>query len=169
MISHGQHGLRPPRPAVHATDDTPSARSSLPSHHITKWLFDSEGTPILRQFPLGLHEHAGKRDAHIGLPPKSWRRPLCCVRLDGSDLLVIDRRQQPRRAVPTLSVVEIVARGRDDGASLGLGSEVVPREPSCSRVEKNASLAALSKHDPTRPIDCRIPSRRHNAVKVLAV
>jgi len=31
-------------------------------------------------------------------------------------------------------------------------------------VEKNASAAALSKHDPTRPMDWRMSSRRHNAV-----
>jgi hypothetical protein len=32
---------------------------------------------------------------------------------------------------------------------------------SHSNDEKNASAAALSKHDPTRPIDCRIPIRAH--------
>jgi hypothetical protein len=31
-------------------------------------------------------------------------------------------------------------------------------------VEKNASAAALSKHDPTRPMHWRMSSRRHNAV-----
>lgn len=35
--------------------------------------------------------------------------------------------------------------------------------------EKNASLAALSKHDPTRPIDCRIPNCRHSVVNACAV
>ena len=33
---------------------------------------------------------------------------------------------------------------------------------SCSRVEKNASAAALSKHEPTLPIDCDTPSFRHS-------
>jgi hypothetical protein len=36
-------------------------------------------------------------------------------------------------------------------------------------VEKNASEAALSKHDPTLPIDCTTPSRRHSFVKSFAV
>jgi hypothetical protein len=40
---------------------------------------------------------------------------------------------------------------------------------SCSRVEKNASEAALSKHDPTRPIDCRTPSWRHSFMNSFAV
>jgi hypothetical protein len=40
---------------------------------------------------------------------------------------------------------------------------------SCSRVEKDASEEALSKHDPTRPIDCRTPSLRHIVVKSFAV
>src|SRR5699024_9135328 len=34
---------------------------------------------------------------------------------------------------------------------------------------KNASAAALSKHDPTRPIDWRIPSFPHNVVNASAV
>src|SRR5699024_7277682 len=34
---------------------------------------------------------------------------------------------------------------------------------------KNASAAALSKHDPTRPIDWRIPSFQHNVVNASAV
>ncbi|MDA3660156.1 MCE family protein, partial [Mycobacterium xenopi] len=42
-----------------------------------------------------------------GLPLKSWRRSLCCLRLVGSDLFVLDWRQQAGGAVPTLSVVEI--------------------------------------------------------------
>ncbi len=36
---------------------------------------------------------------------------------------------------------------------------------SHSSVEKNDSAAALSKHDPTRPIDCRIVNPAHNLVK----
>jgi hypothetical protein len=37
---------------------------------------------------------------------------------------------------------------------------------SCSRVEKNASAAAVSKHEPTLPIDCDTPSLRHSVVRV---
>jgi hypothetical protein len=40
---------------------------------------------------------------------------------------------------------------------------------SCSRVEKKASAAALSKHEPTVPIDCDTPSFRHSVVKTPAV
>ena len=40
---------------------------------------------------------------------------------------------------------------------------------SHSNDEKNASAAALSKHDPTRPIDCRIPIVRHSFVNEFAV
>jgi hypothetical protein len=38
---------------------------------------------------------------------------------------------------------------------------------SCSRVEKNASAAALSKHEPTLPIDWDTPSVRHKVVNPL--
>lgn len=31
-----------------------------------------------------------------GLPPETWKRPLSCLRLDGNDFLVLDRRQQSR-------------------------------------------------------------------------
>src|SRR6185312_7314831 len=47
----------------------------------------------------------------FGFPPKPWRVPLCCLRLDGSDLLVLDRRQQPGGAMATAGVVEVVAPG----------------------------------------------------------
>jgi len=40
---------------------------------------------------------------------------------------------------------------------------------SHSKLEKNASAAALSKHDPTRPIDWVILSRRQSLVKSFAV
>ena len=40
---------------------------------------------------------------------------------------------------------------------------------SHSRVEKNDSAAALSKHDPTRPMDWRIFNPAHNLVKSSAV
>ena len=36
---------------------------------------------------------------------------------------------------------------------------------SCSSVEKNDSTAALSKHDPTRPMDCAMSRVVHSAVK----
>ncbi|WP_231997287.1 DUF4411 family protein, partial [Mycobacterium sp. 1245111.1] len=29
-------------------------------------------------------------EGRLGLPPKSWRHSLCCLRLDGSDLFVLD-------------------------------------------------------------------------------
>jgi len=40
---------------------------------------------------------------------------------------------------------------------------------SHSKEEKNASAAALSKHDPTRPIDCLIPIFWHSLVNRFAV
>src|SRR6185437_12269155 len=61
-----------------------------------------------------------------GFPPKPWRVPLCCLRLDGSDLLVLDRRQQPGGAMATAGVVEVVAPGRHNLSCLGLGGEPMP-------------------------------------------
>src|SRR4029079_9967569 len=61
-----------------------------------------------------------------GFPPKPWRVPLCCLRLDGSDLLVLDRRQQPGGAMATAGVVEVVAPGRHTLSCLGLGGEPMP-------------------------------------------
>src|SRR6478672_9866822 len=62
----------------------------------------------------------------VGFPPKPWRVPLCCLRLDGSDLLVLDRRQQPGGAMATAGVVEVVAPGRHNLSCLGLGGEPMP-------------------------------------------
>src|ERR1700747_2764656 len=61
-----------------------------------------------------------------GFPLKSWRLHLCCVRLDGSDSLVLVRSQQRRRAVPSFGVVEVLAPGDDDSAGLGAGAEMMP-------------------------------------------
>ncbi len=50
--------------------------------------------------------------------------------------------------MPSFDVVEVLAPGDDDSAGLGAGAEMMPGDStSCSRVEKNASEAALSKHD----------------------
>jgi hypothetical protein len=46
---------------------------------------------------------------------------------------------------------------------------MVPGQHLVLQVEKNASAAALSKHDPTRLIDWRTPRRSHRPVKLLAV
>src|SRR6478672_13152501 len=62
----------------------------------------------------------------IGFPLKSWRLHLSCVRLDGSDSLVLVRSQQRRRAVPSFDVVEVLAPGDDDCAGLGAGAEMTP-------------------------------------------
>ena len=83
-----------------------------------------------------------------GFPLRSWRLHLSCVRLDGSDSLVLVGRQQRRRAVPSFDVVEVLAPGDDDSAGLGAGVEMMRDSTSCSRVEKNASEAALSTPDP---------------------
>ena len=61
-----------------------------------------------------------------GFPLKSWRLHLSCVRLDGSDSLVLVRSQQRRRAVPSFDVVEVLAPGDDDSAGLGAGAEMMP-------------------------------------------
>jgi hypothetical protein len=51
----------------------------------------------------GLHEvaeHPIKPRPHgNGLPPESWRLPLCGPRLDGRDLFVLDGWQQAGRTV----------------------------------------------------------------------
>jgi putative transposase len=69
-----------------------------------------------------------EQDKVCGLPPKTWRVLLSCLRLVSSDLLVLDRRQQPGGAVATAGVVEVVAPGRDDRSCLGLGGESAPRK-----------------------------------------
>ena len=61
-----------------------------------------------------------------GFPLRSWRLHLSCVRLDGSDSLVLVGRQQRRRAVPSFDVVEVLAPGDDDSAGLGAGVEMMP-------------------------------------------
>src|SRR6476620_1702781 len=61
-----------------------------------------------------------------GFPLKSWRLHLSCVRLDGSDSLVLVRSQQRRRAVPSFDVVEVLAPGDDDCAGRGAGAETMP-------------------------------------------
>ncbi|MDT4975234.1 MAG: hypothetical protein QOG98_992 [Pseudonocardiales bacterium] len=60
--------------------------------------------------------------------------------------------------MPPSGVVELVAPHQQDRAGLDLRLEGVRDRTSCSRVETNDSAAALSKHDLTRPIDCRMPS-----------
>ncbi len=69
-------------------------------------------------------EHVTDRPA--GFPLRSWRLHLSCVRLDGSDSLVLVGRQQRRRAVPSFDVVEVLAPGDDDSAGLGAGAEMMP-------------------------------------------
>jgi len=64
----------------------------------------------------------------IGFPLKSWRLHLSCVRLDGSDSLVLVGGEQRRRAVPSFDVVEVLAPGDNDSAGLGAGAEMVPRQ-----------------------------------------
>jgi hypothetical protein len=51
-----------------------------------------------------------------------------------------------RRAVPSSSVVDVVTARNNDFVGVGLRREMVPGHTSRSRVEKNASGAALSKH-----------------------
>src|SRR6201990_2925866 len=92
-----------------------------------------------------------------GFPPKPWRVPLCCLRLDGSDLLVLDRRQQPGGAMATAGVVEVVAPGRHDLSCLGLGGEPMPGQHLVFEgAEERLRGGVVEAHDPTRPIDCRI-------------
>ncbi len=81
-------------------------------------------TPLSNPTPPGPLILLGKS----GLPPKTWRVLLSCLRLVSSDLLVLDRRQQPGGAVATAGVVEVVAPGRDDRSCLGLGGESAPRK-----------------------------------------
>jgi hypothetical protein len=67
-------------------------------------------------------------------------------------------------AVPAGVVVKAVAPLEHDGLGVsGVCGTRCRESTSHSRVEKNASAAALSKHDPTRPMDWRIPSLRHSA------
>src|SRR4029077_18670765 len=71
---------------------------------------------------------------HYGFA-RDWVSPeivegsLCCLRSDGSDLLVFDRRQQSGGAVPSSSVVEVVTPHHDDFASVGLRGEMMPGQP----------------------------------------
>jgi hypothetical protein len=81
----------------------------------------------------------------------------CRGRLFCGDLFVVVGCLQPGGTVPTAGVVETLAPGDD---SLAAWSRVVKwcrDSTSCSNVENNASAAALSKHDPTPPIDWRTP------------
>jgi hypothetical protein len=71
--------------------------------------------------------------------------------------------------VPALVVVEAVAPVDTTARAFAVLSNSCRESTSHSRLEKNASAAALSKHEPTRPIDWRISSRRHRAVNFSAV
>jgi hypothetical protein len=62
-----------------------------------------------------------------------------------------------------------MAPSQHHGFRLGPGGEVVPGENLVLEGGENDSAAALSKHDPTRPIDWRMPSRAHKAVNPPAV
>ena len=101
------------------------------------------------------HLRLGADRAEVGFP---WNRGgffLCCGRLVCSKSLVLDRRHQCSGAVSASVVVEVLAPGHHNLACVGFGGEVVPGQDLVSRVEKNASAAALSKHEPTLPIDLR--------------
>jgi hypothetical protein len=65
-------------------------------------------------------------DAERWVSPEIVEDPLCCLRSDGSDLLVFDRRQQSGGTVPSSSVVEVVTPRHDDFASVGLRGEMMP-------------------------------------------
>ena len=93
----------------------------------------------------------------------------CRGRLFCGGLFVVVGCLRPGGTVPTAGVVETLAPGDDSLAGLVSGGEVVPGQHLVFNVEKNASAAALSKHDPTRPIDWRTPRRSHGPVKRVAV
>ena len=68
-------------------------------------------------------------------------------------------------------VLQVLTPRHHHLACVGFGGEVVPGQDLVfkKRVEKNASAAALSKHEPTLPIDCDTPSFRHSVAKTVAV
>ena len=72
-------------------------------------------------------------------------------------------------AVPAGVVVEAVAPLEDDGLGLSGVDDRCRDSTSHSREEKKASAAALSKQDPTRPMDWRMPILRHSFMNDVAV
>jgi hypothetical protein len=90
-------------------------------------------------------------------------------RLDGGRRLVVDRRLTAGGAVAALVILEPSHHSITTAWACPVLVKSCRDETSPSRLEKNVSAAASSKHDPTRPIDWRIWSRRQSRVKEFAV
>lgn len=93
---------------------------------------------------------------------------LCRFPVGGGGL-VGDWCHHASAAVPASVVVEAVAPVEHDGLGGAGVDEVVPGQHFPFQAGEDASAAALSKHDPTRPIDWRMPSLRHSLVNAVAV
>ncbi len=107
-------------------------RSSNPTwRHLESALAQLEGANAALAFGSGMAAITAVLRVLVkplGFPPKRGGFLLSRLRLDCSDFLVLDRRQQPGRAVSTLDVVEIVAPSGDDFTSLRFRGKVMPRQ-----------------------------------------
>ena len=83
--------------------------------------------------------------------------------------LVGDGCHHASAAVPAGVVVEAVAPFEHEAWACRVSRNVCRDSTSHSSEERNASAAALSKQDPTRPIDCRMPSLRLSFMNDFAV
>lgn len=83
--------------------------------------------------------------------------------------LVVDGRKPAGGTVSALMIVEGVTPVDNDRLRLNGITETIAGQHFPLQRGEEVFAAALSKHDPTLPIDWRIPNRRHNLVKLLAV
>jgi hypothetical protein len=119
------------------------------------------GGPSDNLIPAARTSHMATHREGVGFPSNRGGFLLSRVRLDGSDSLVLVRRQQRRRTVPSCDVVEVLAPGDDDGPRIGPVRKWCRDSTSCSRLEKNASEAALSKHYPANRWAVLVVNRLH--------
>ena len=132
------------------------------------------GVTAGRRPPGGLGLDAGEDAPSSRRRERAATRGSCRCRLvellgvGAQVAFVVDGDAHADRGVFAVAVV-LVDPGRDAGTGLGLVAKRSRARSSNSSVQCQDSMTALSRADPTLPIDCLMSSRLQAARKVLAV